>query len=220
MINWFKTSFAQIGKAATFYYIADKILQSTRIGSIYPYYFFSQPLEGNGKKVRLSKNFEIRRIKEDDPVLLSLLTSEICQYRFQQNAVCIGAFKDNHPVALLWFTPSTYHEDEVRADFIPPESGCWDFGVHIEPEYRLTRAFSNLWISSTEIMKEMGYTDSLSRISAFNPGSLKAHMRMGAVLLGKAIFINIGPVQFCCSTRKPRFHIALNSKSRTVFHFD
>ncbi len=220
MINWFKTSFAQIGRSATFYYIGDRMLQTAKIGSIYPYVFFSQPLAGdNGKKIRLSKNFPVKEITEQNPDLRALLAPEICRYRFQQQAVCIGAYKEDTLAALLWFTPGVYHEDEVRADFIPPAECCWDFGVHIEPEFRLTRAFSNLWITSSQIMRQRGFTASLSRISAFNPGSLKAHSRMGAALLGKAVFINIGPLQICFSDVKPRFHISLSAGSRAVFHF-
>ncbi len=219
MLDWFKKSFAQIGKSATFYYLMDKFLRKTKIGSVYPYYFLAQPLKDNGTKVRLSKNYLVRKIEPNDTELLKILPQSICDYRFKQNAVCVGAFKAGRLTALLWFTPRLFHEDEVRADFMPPQKACWDFGVHVEPEFRMTRVFSSLWGASTHIMQGMGFDTSLSRISAFNPNSLKSHTRMGAKLLAKAVFINIGSVQICLSNIKPRIDISFSKKSRVVIYF-
>ncbi len=219
MLNWFKISYAQIGFSGTIYYLADIILRKIKIGSVYPYCFLSQPLSSPGKKLRLSKGYAVRKIQPGDPRLLEILPPAVCDYRFEQKAVCIGAFKEETLTALLWFTTDIYHEDEVRADFIPPSDACWDFGVHIEPEYRMTRAFSNLWGASTVIMNDMGYEKSLSRISAFNPISLHAHTRMGAKLIAKAIFINIGPVQISFSNAKPLLYISFSKSSRPRFYF-
>ncbi|VAX06343.1 hypothetical protein MNBD_ALPHA03-138 [hydrothermal vent metagenome] len=219
MLNWFKISYAQIGFSGTIYYLADIILRKIKIGSIYPYCFLSQPLSAPAKKLRLSKNYAVRKVQPDDPRLLEMLPSSICDYRFEQRAICIGAFKEETLTALLWFTTDVYHEDEVRANFIPPLDACWDFGVHIEPEYRMTRAFSNLWGASTVIMSGMGYRNSLSRISAFNPVSLHAHIRMGAKLIAKAIFINIGPMQISFSNTRPLLYISFFKNSRPTFHF-
>ncbi|MCF6216262.1 MAG: hypothetical protein L3J58_08810 [Emcibacter sp.] len=219
MLNWFKTSYAQIGISGTIYYLADIILRKIKIGSIYPYCFLSQPLSAPAKKLRLSKNYAVRKIQPNDPRLLEILAPSICDYRFEQKAICIGAYKEETLTALLWFTTDVYHEDEVRADFIPPIDACWDFGVHIEPEYRMTRAFSNLWGASTVIMNDMGYEYSLSRISAFNHISLHAHIRMGAKLVAKAVFINIGPIQISLSNTRPLLYISFFKNSRPIFRF-
>lgn len=219
MLNWFKVSFTQIGKATTLKYLADRLLRKIKIGSIYPYYFFAQPLNDEVTEIRMPKGYHVTQIEPGNPCLSNLLTPSVCESRFQQKAICIGAFKGETLAAFLWFTPGIYHEDEVRADFIPPGGGCWDFGVHIEPEYRMTRAFSCLWISSCRIMKDMGFDTSFSRISAFNPVSVKAHTRMGAKLFAKATFINIGPIQLTFSTIRPLFNISLSARSRPVFQF-
>jgi hypothetical protein len=102
---------------------------------------------------------------------------------------------------------------------VPPANNAWDFGVHVEPEFRMTRAFMTLWNEGARRMTERGLENSLSRISSYNPNSKLSHARMGAREIGRATFLNIGPLQICWSSVPPHFDFSLSRKKKPVFNF-
>jgi hypothetical protein len=51
----------------------------------------------------------------------------------------------------------------------------------------------------------------MSRISAFNIGSLSSHERLGAREIGRVAFVIVGPLQVTLSNLRPRFHVSLGN---------
>ena len=47
----------------------------------------------------------------------------------------------------------------------------------------------------------------------FNPQSSSSHARLGAVYLGRAVFLIIGPVQLTVSSLAPFLHLGLTEAS-------
>ncbi|MFC7049345.1 hypothetical protein [Emcibacter nanhaiensis] len=219
MFNWFRTSFQQLGVYSTFCYGADVILCRLGIGSVHRYLYYTQPLGSLVKPARRKSAFEVAELTADNEALRELLGQDVLDYRFGQQATCLAALKEGQIAALLWYTAGPYNEDEVRATFVPPANNAWDFGVHVEPEFRMTRAFMTLWSEGARRMTERGLVNSLSRISSYNPNSKLSHARMGAREIGRATFLNIGPLQICWSSVPPRFDFSLSRKKKPVFNF-
>lgn len=123
--------------------------------------------------------------------------------RFAAGARCFCAWQGDTLTGFLWFTAGGYDEDEVRCTFRidPRASAVWDLDVHIEPRFRLGRTFALLWESAFDAMRELGVRWSLSRVSAFNAESIRAHQRLGARRTGWAIFFLVGSWQFTLSSQ-------------------
>ncbi|WP_417319018.1 hypothetical protein [Emcibacter sp.] len=219
MFNWFRTSFRQLGIYSTFCYGADVILQRLGIGSLYRYLYYAQPLEMLVKPAGRRSAFEVAELKPDNPDLLDLLGRDVLDYRYGQDAVCLAALKEGKIAALLWYTAGPYQEDEVKAVFVPPAGNAWDFGVHVEPEFRMTRAFMTLWSEGARLMTERGLENSLSRISSYNPNSILSHSRMGAFEIGRATFLSLGPLQVSWSSLQPHIDFTLGERKKPVFNF-
>lgn len=136
--------------------------------------------------------------------------------RFDDGAICIAASKAGHFVGHIWLSLARYDDDEVRASYLlePPEATAWDFDVHIEPEYRLSRAFQRLWDGAFDYLRSRGVTATISRISAFNPESLAAHRRLGAEQVASATFVILGPIQIGVFTCAPFFDVSIRSSGR------
>ena len=71
-----------------------------------------------------------------------------------------------------------------------------------------------LWSTAMERMRAQGISWSASRISAFAPGSLAAHRRMGAAVVGQAFFFVAFGLQLTVATLRPFLHLSLHNASR------
>jgi hypothetical protein len=81
-------------------------------------------------------------------------------------------------------------------------------------------AFLKLWESASFRLIDEGYHWSLSRISAFNPNSLSSHKRMGARIIGWAVFVKMGGNQLAISSIKPFVHFSGSELTWPVFKFN
>jgi hypothetical protein len=88
--------------------------------------------------------------------------------------------------------------------------------VYVEPEFRAGRSFACLWEAANAHLAAHGIRWSLSRISAFNPGSLAAHRRLGIRKLRSASFLCLGGKQLALFGRPPFIHLSLNEGSRPL----
>jgi hypothetical protein len=131
-------------------------------------------------------------------------------YRFSQGAVCLAALNGGDCIGFLWISFGPYLEDEVRCRYIPLPQGeaAWDFDVYVYPEHRNSLVFLRLWDEANRYLAARGVRWSLSRISAFNPGSMASHARMGTRRIGSAVFLSIGPLQVSMATVTPRFFLS------------
>jgi RimJ/RimL family protein N-acetyltransferase len=70
------------------------------------------------------------------------------------------------------------------------------------------RLFTLLWQRAGADLGAEGVATTFSRISAFNRASIAAHRRLGARIVGQAIFLVAGRVQITLSSLGPRFHLS------------
>lgn len=178
------------------------------------YYFVVQPVKAPRADRRSATSrsgvFQLQWVDLNCPVFAQVeRPPEVLAARFAQGARCLLATRVNGEFAgFLWFVIGPYEEDEVRARFIPQPIGraAWDFDVAIAPRFRVGRLFSYLWETANVEMQAAGVLGSMSRISAFNAASLAAHQRLGARIVGQAIFICAGRFQWIVSSLRPRYY--------------
>jgi hypothetical protein len=218
-IRAFRALSRDIGWLNASLYSLDRLLLKALRGylRLYKYDLVAQPVRetpllppGRGKKI------EVRMIDETDIVTHQFpRPSAVIQARFKQGAKCLVAFKEGEFIGYLWLLSGTYIEDEVRATFspLPAMKAVWDFDVYVAPEYRVGFAFSRLWDEANRFLAEKEIKWSCSRISAFNPGSLSSHARLGARTLGTAMFFCAGRCQVMFATTAPYIHLSFHSAS-------
>lgn len=187
---------------------------------LFKYYFVAQPVaeiaapSGPG-----SLGIQVRAVSREDPIVSAFPRPPAAiAARFDAGAICLVAAKGDRFVGFLWLAERQYMEDEVRCLYImePQGEAAWDFDVYVAPELRLTRAFLRLWDAANELLTQREYRWSLSRISAFNPGSMAVHRRLGLERLGAGIFLCAGDVQFAFFTRSPFAHVSVRTSSYPV----
>lgn len=146
---------------------------------------------------------------------------EVVAARFRQGGCSIAAWRDGELAGFLWYQLGAYREDEVRARYcLPSPRACWDYDVYVEPRLRVGIAFCRLWDEAHSRMRERGIEWTCSRISAFNAASLRAHRRIGAVVLGSASFFMVGRWQFMVSSMPPYIHLSGNAATCPRLVFD
>jgi hypothetical protein len=161
----------------------------------------------------------IARVLPGDPIVAQFPrpTAVIAQ-RFASGAVCYAARGNGRFTGFIWLKRNGYDEDEVRCryDTEPRASTAWDFDVYVDPAHRMGRTFVRLWQAAHVQLREWGVEWTVSRISAFNAASLRAHARSGATPLASATFVCLGPVQLMLATVRPFVHLSL-ARSRPCF---
>jgi len=223
MIRRIKTAVGELGwKAAVLYsinYLAEKLGMQP---PIYYYYLVSQPLSARMSLPRsLARNIEVREIVSDDAACAEMPVSiQVVQKRFDQRAMCLGAFKDSELIAYLWLSFGPYEEDEVRCRFIPQPEGraVWDFDVYVYPRHRIGVGFVALWNETNELLRKRGIEHTCSRVSAFNSMSIRSHEKMGATIVGTAVFLAFRRIQFLHCSRRPYFHFSLRKSTRPTVY--
>lgn len=214
------TSLRELGWAGGFLYALSRLLAVVSAGRIrlHAYYLVAQPVSGQpALPPRRGRGIVVREIGLDEALSLPVeRPREVIEGRFRQGARCLMASADGKFVGFLWFLVGPYEEDEVRCRFVPRPDGAasWDFDVFVEPSARLGFAFGRLWDEANQLLSRLGVVWSISRISAFNAGSLAAHRRLGLVRLATAAFLCAGRVQLMLATVKPYAHLALGTSSR------
>jgi hypothetical protein len=210
----------ELGWRDTGWYFLRRALGAVSAGRItlYRYYFVAQPVATSDQlPPGRGRTLQVGDVSVGDAtVALFPRPPEVLRDRYRQDARCLAALRDGAFAGFLWFVIGPYEEDEVRARFVPlPEGRCaWDFDAHVEPKFRLGPTFLKLWDEANRRFREAGVAWSLSRISAFNRGSLAAHRRLGTELLGSAVFIGLGRCQLMLSSVAPHVHLSLHAGSR------
>jgi hypothetical protein len=141
--------------------------------------------------------------------------------RLTQGARSLVAWRNQRLAGFLWLIDGAYQEDEVRARYqlASPQAG-WDFDVWVAPDQRLGMTFARLWEAARVQLRARGVRWTCSRISAFNPASLRAHAAIGVVPLGSALFVCCGQWQWMFASMAPRFHWSRAPASYPVLTFD
>jgi hypothetical protein len=216
-----RESLAAMGALDASLYAASRVAQRLTRGRvrIVRYYFTSQPIAPPQQADR-SGSFVIEWADAACPHFSAIdRPPAVLAARFAQGASCLVATTRCAEFAgFLWFVVGPYDEDEVRARFVPQPEGAaaWDFDVAIQPRFRMGRLFSYLWARASAELAARGVKHTISRISAFNPASLAAHRRLGAKVVGKALFVCFGDLQLMRASIAPRWHLSWREAQRPV----
>lgn len=138
--------------------------------------------------------------------------------RYADGATCLVASSNDRFAGFLWLCFGPYEEDEVRCRFVPLPAGrtSWDFDVYVDPAFRMGRTFTRLWDAANDLLRERGVRWTLSRISAFNSESRRAHQRFGGERIATATFVCAGSAQLMLASVSPFVHLALHRDARPI----
>jgi hypothetical protein len=162
------------------------------------YLFVYQPVTALPK---LLPQFPVKLFEADDDALAQLWPEPgVRAYRFGQGARCLVVQASDRLAGGIWLVDGQFQEDEVRADYRFGSAYSWDFGLFIHPDFRGTRAFAALWGGVAADLRSRNKQGTLSRIADYLAPSLLAHARMGAKSVGQALFLCVGPLQYCWSS--------------------
>ena len=219
MLARLTSPFKEFGWFAGLLYSIDRILQ--RLSPNIRLYFYElvvQPIpEGPLLPGNLARSFEMREIRRGDPeIALMPARTDIKESRFEQGAVCLGAFKRNQMVGYSWFCFDSYEEDEVRCTFVIPDDNqsAFDFDLYIFPEYRMGLAFAGIWNGAFEFFRKRGVKFTFSRLTRVNTTSRNAHQRLGAQIVGRVLVFKIWRCELFLSTFAPYCQLSTNKEQR------
>jgi hypothetical protein len=201
-------------------YLVSRVCEGTPFG-LHAYRLVAQPVAPKPLlPAARGRTIEIRLMERGDPGFAGLpLTKAVLDYRFDQGAVCLGAFKGGAVIGCLWLCLGPYLEDEVRCRFVP-KGASWDFDVYLLPEHRVGFGFARLWDEANSYLRTRGLSWSVSRISVLNTKSLAAHDKLGIRTLGTAAFLRLGKLQVMMADLSPFFHISLSNTAAPTLRLE
>jgi GNAT superfamily N-acetyltransferase len=207
-------------------YACDRTLSACSRGGIrvYRYYLQAQPIPGRallpparGKSITVTHYgpADLERAQNLRPL-------DVVRSRAAQQSECFVATREGAFAGFLWLAPGVYDEDEVRCRFValPRGATVWDYDIYVDPAHRGGPAFVRLWDAANEVLRGRGVRWTLSRISAFNPGSSSAHDRLGSRRIGSAAFLVAGSRQLMIATVRPYLHLSMSDASRPILLLD
>ena len=211
--------FKEFGFFAGLLYAVDRALTLVSVRMrLYYYEIMVQPILNEPLlSVRFNRQLEFREIKRGDPeVELMPARPEIKASRFEQAAICLGAFKSGQLIGYIWFCFRAYDEDEVRCRFVltPEEESVFDFDLYLFPEHRMGLGFAGIWNGANAFLSSRGIRFTFSRLSRFNVASRRAHARLGSKCVGHAIFLQAWQFELMVATIFPYLHLSRAQSTR------
>lgn len=207
----------EIGTANAVLYVIARVLGIASFGHVrlVKYYITAQPVhEAPLTPARRGRQIEVTELPPDQALALPVdRPRHVIETRLHRRGRCLAASKAGVLLGFQWFTLHDYPEDEVRCVFkLSPEDRCaWDYDIYVLPEWRSQPVFSRLWDTCNQLLREAGIGLTLSRIHAFNAGSRRAHERIGAKIVGQAMFLCIGALQLAAFSARPWLHASLTA---------
>jgi hypothetical protein len=219
MLDKLTSPFKEFGFFAGLLYAIDRVfLRLSPHLRLYFYELMVQPIpEKPLLPVRFAKGIEIREIKCGDPELdLMPVRPEIKQLRFEQNAICLGAFQKGKFIGYIWFCFRAYEEDEVRCTFMltPEDQAVFDFDLYLFPEYRMGLGFIGIWNGANAFLRSRGIKFTFSRVTRFNLASRRAHEHLGWKCVGRTVFLQVWRFEFMVATIFPYLYASLRKSGR------
>jgi hypothetical protein len=186
------------------------------------YYFVAQRVAVAPQRTGWGNSIDVRPV-----VMLSEIPwgyprpRDVLAERFRQGGFSLAAWRGSELAGFLWYQFAAYQEDEVRARYcLSSPSSAWDYDVFVQPHLRLGPTFARLWQEAHRRLHARGVRWTCSRISAFNPDSLRSHGRLGTVRLGSATFVTIGRCQCMVATVAPFIHLSFHPAACPQLRFD
>jgi len=215
-----RTLLRQRGWTVALLFATHRLLNALTGGraALVPYLLMAQPIgAGTFSSVRDDPATVVRRAVATDPIAARLpRETSVNESRWNSGADCHVATVKDRFAGTIWTQRERYLEDEVRCEFViaDPESGVWDFDVYIDPSFRLGRTLARLWKCVDNELAAQGVRWSFSRVSLFNVESISAHGRLGAVRVGWACFLVVGPLQLTIHDQRGHLHLSLREQQR------
>ena len=204
----------------------DFVLRRVSLGSakLIKYYFVAQPVAAHPTSTpRLSGSTRMYLTMTRDAIICQApRPPQTLQSRFEQRARCVVAERAGELAGFIWLCPDCFHEDEVRCvySWAPGPAAVWDFDVFIAPPFRMSRVFARLWNHAHDLLAKEHVRWTLSRIDAFNAGSLAAHRRLGARVVARGWFLVVGNMQITFSSVSPHWHVSMSDADAPSLCFD
>lgn len=215
LINLFKELGLQVG----IFYLADKCLaQISPNLRLFCHALMVQPISDKPLlPISLTSSFKCKEIKRGDDCLVSMPPpAEIIEYRFNQNAICIGIFKNDEFIGYIWFAFYNYKEDVTRCIYLlePVSSSVFDFDLYIFPAHRLGLAFMVIWDEANKFLHDRGIHQTFSRLSQSNIASKKAHDHLGWKRVGQLFYLKIWQFEVMLATIYPYIGFSFRESGR------
>jgi GNAT superfamily N-acetyltransferase len=224
MTNRLRQTFAQLGWPNAALYLLGRAMVKVSGGrwTLHRYHFVAQYIGDAPLSAERGLDIDIRLVSphEADPGDYPR-PAAVVRERYAQGAQSLAAWRNGRLAGFLWLILDAYQEDEVRVRYrLASSRASWDFDVWVRPEERLGWVFRRLWEAARRHLRQRGVRWSCSRISAFNPASLRAHAQIGTVRLGDALFICCGRWQWMISSLAPYVHLSRDPASYPQLMFD
>lgn len=219
MLHRYASPFKTYGFFAGLVYAIDRAL--ARLSPAFRLHFYElmvQPIsEQPALEGRSSRTLRLREIKRADPeIALMPALPDVKEARFAQNAICLGAYRQDVFIGYIWFCFRAYEEDEVRCTYVlePEREAVFDFDLYIYPEHRMGRAFVQLWDEAGEFLRRRGIRYTYSRLTRFNVASRRAHRHLGSTRVGRMMVLQVGRVELTAATVFPYLHLSASESGR------
>lgn len=208
----------EFGFAAGSLYLLDRALRriSPELG-VFVYEMMVQPITDRPLlPPGLSKNLTFREIPRDDPeIALMPARADIKESRFEQGAMCLGAYQRGILIGYIWLASGEYQEDEIRCTYVLPKDypAVFDFDLYVMPEKRMGIGFMGVWHGANRHLWDRGIRYTFSRLTRFNTASRRSHARLGWKRVGHAVFLKLWRLQLMASTLRPYLHVGVGRRS-------
>ena len=200
-----RTNVSQLGWASAATYLLARLVARVSRGRVrlLCYRLVAQRVPASAAAhCRPGQSNRVRTVDATDPVVAQFpRPPEVTARRF---------------AGFIWLARSHYEEDEVRCRYVlaQPDDCAWDYDVYVDPSLRMGRTFARLWDAANAHLAERSIRWTLSRISAFNPGSLAAHGRLDIHHIGTALFLTFNRLQLSLFSQSPFIHLSVRAGSR------
>ena len=199
---WHKviSPFKEFGVGAGALYALDRVLRriSPHLG-LFVYEMMVQPITDKPMlPANLAKNLKFIEIGRGHPdIELMPARAEIKESRFDQGAICLGAYRKDKLIGYIWFCFHNYEEDEVRCTYVltDPAHSVFDFDLYVLPEHRMGIGFMAIWHGANAYLRERGIKYTFSRLTRFNLASRRSHARLGWKCAARAVFLKAWQIE-------------------------
>lgn len=220
LVKRFLSPIREFGFLSGLLYLVDRALgQVSSNLRLYYYELMAQPISCQQLvPARMTKALNVREIKRGDPELeLMPVPWAIINSRFNQNAICLGAFKNDKFIGYIWFCFGIYEEDEVRCTYelTPKEESVFDFDLYLFPQNRLGLGFVGIWDGANRYLRNRKIRWTFSRVTRFNLASRRAHEHLGCKRVGRAFFLKAWRIEFMFATVLPYIGCTFRNSRRT-----
>lgn len=136
--------------------------------------------------------------------------------RFEQGMICLGTFdRAGALIGIIWLARRIHSEGDLHLRYHLPENAAWDTGLWIPEDKRMGRAFSAVWGSVKQWLRQEGLEWSMSSIADYNISSILAHRRLGSVRLRYIVVLRVGRMQMTIGAR-PKFCVIGKTRMPSV----